>query len=302
MGRSEQRNRVGLTDGRSLEYVEAGASDGRAVVYHHGSPGSAVLSPEQRAAAGSRGLRLVAASRSGYAGSSRDAGRDVAAAAADTAALCDALGIASFATLGWSGGGPHAIACAALLEGRCVAAVSLAGVAPYVPGSFDWTEGMAETNVAEFAQALEGGPAYDAALEASRQSILALDPASLHTVRDVFGDLVSDADVAATSLDDARLVLGSMVDGLREGVGGWRDDDQAFLLPWGFDVAAVRVPVAIWYGDEDLMVPSSHGDWLAANVAGARSRRLAGDGHLSVGLGRFGEALDELVALAGGPW
>ncbi len=302
MGATPQLRTVTLGGGRTLEYAEAGAPGGPPVVFHHGSPASSFLPPGHVAAAEERGLRLVAPSRAGYGGSTRDPDRLVADVVGDTAGLCDALGITRFATAGWSGGGPHAIACAAGMADRCVAAVSLAGVAPYLPDQFDWLEGMGESNVREFELGLAAGPDYDELLAHHRDEMLGIDADALTSVRDLFGDLVSDADVASTSVEDVRYLVRNLRHALADGVGGWRDDDQSFMKPWGFDLADVQVPVAVWYGDQDLTVPTSHGDWLAANLPGVKATCFEGDGHLSVGLGRFAEALDELVALAGGSW
>jgi pimeloyl-ACP methyl ester carboxylesterase len=298
----ESLSSVTLEDGRNLEYLVAGADDGPVVVFHHGTPGSALAPPGLIEAASERGLRVVAASRSGYARSSREEGRVVAAAARDTAGLLDALDVDRFATAGWSGGGPHALACAALLQGRCAAAISLAGVAPYLPDEFDWTEGMAQENVDEFQMAIEAGPAYDEMLDGYREYFLALKPEDLGSVRDLFGDLVSDADVNGSTPEHARFIFDNVLAGVREGVGGWRDDDQSFLRPWGFDVKEMRTPVSVWFGDEDLMVPSSHGEWLSANVAGARCERFTAEGHISLAINRFGELLDALLDLVGGKW
>jgi pimeloyl-ACP methyl ester carboxylesterase len=291
-----------MAGGRALEYVVAGAADGPVVVVHHGSPGSSFAPPGLIEAARARGLRLVAASRSGYGGSARDEGRNVAAAAGDTAALLDALGVDRFATLGWSGGGPHALACAALVPSRCVAALSVAGVAPYLPGEFDWTEGMAKENVEEFQLGLEAGPAYDETLAEFRAHLLTLVPGDVRSARELFGGLASDVDEAATSPESAARLLANMAHGLAPGVGGWRDDDQAFLRDWGFDVTGITTPVGVWFGDQDLMVPARHGEWLGANVAGAQVRRFPDDGHLSIVEGHHGALLDGLVALAGGQW
>jgi pimeloyl-ACP methyl ester carboxylesterase len=244
-------------------------------------------------------VRFVAPSRAGYGGSSRSAARRVAAVVADTAELCDALSIERFATAGWSGGGPHALACAALLRDRCVAAISLAGIAPHLPGEFDWVEGMAEENIHEFELGLEAGPEYDEMLAVFRELLCSIDVATFTSAREVFGDLVSDADIATTTRDDAIFLLENMRYGLGEGTGGWRDDDQAFLKDWEFDVSSIEVPTAVWFGDQDHMVPERHGEWLAAHVPTTRVRRCDGDGHLTVGMTRMVEVLDELRSLAG---
>ncbi len=297
----DTRRLTTLADGRALEFVTAGAPDRPVVVFHHGSPGAAYAPPGLLDAVTARELRLVAPTRSGYGGSARDEGRQVAAAAADTAALLDALGVERFATLGSSGGGPHALACAALLAGRCVAALSVAGVAPYLPGQFDWTEGMAQENVEEFQLALEAGPAYDEMLEGLREALLALSPTEVRSARELFGGLVSDVDEAALTPESVAYLVENVRHALAPGVGGWCDDDQAFLRDWGFDVSTITVPVGVWFGDQDLMVPVAHGEWLGAHVAGAQVGRFTDDGHLSLAA-RHGALLDELLSLAGGRW
>jgi pimeloyl-ACP methyl ester carboxylesterase len=290
---------VRLEDGRNLEVQTAGIAGGLAVVFHHGTPGASFAPPDLVASATARGLRLVAPSRAGYGGSSRDEGRDVAAAARDVASVLDALGIERFATVGWSGGGPHALACAATLPDRCVAAISVAGVAPYMPDEFDWTEGMGEENVEEFALSLEGGLAYDEMLETLRATFLAMTPDATTTLRDLLGDLVSDVDNESASRDDVEYLFDSFARGLAPGIGGWRDDDQAFLRPWGIDVSSIRVPVGIWFGSQDLMVPERHGEWLAAHVPDARVRHFVDEGHLSLVLGKVDRLVDDLCELAG---
>ena len=291
-----------LADGRVLEYVDAGDPDGLAVVFHHGSPGSAFAPPGLVDAATTRGLRLLAPTRPGYGGSSRDVGRRVASVAGDTAQLLDTLGITRFATAGWSGGGPHALACGGLLQERCAAALSVAGVAPYLPGEFDWTEGMGEENVEEFQLGLEAGPRYDEMLAGARDHFLSLASEDLSSARALFGGLISDPDEAASTPASVAYVLGNINHGLEPGVGGWRDDDQSFLHDWGFDLQKITPPVAVWFGDHDLMVPPRHGEWLAANVRGAQVRRFPDDGHISIAEGKYDELLDGLVELAGGRW
>jgi pimeloyl-ACP methyl ester carboxylesterase len=294
--------RARLKDGRTLEYVEAGTPDSPVVVIHHGTPGSSLVPPDLVTAASERGLRLVAYCRAGYASSSRQAGRDIAAAALDVAEVLDALNVDKFATIGWSGGGPHALACASLLAARCAAALSVAGVAPYLPGEFDWTEGMSQENVDEFAQSLEEGAALDGSLGVFREFLLALRPDEIESPRDLLGDLVSEADLKATTPKTAAFLLANFVHGIADGTSGWRDDDQAFVHPWGFDVGSIEVPVSIWFGDQDLMVPARHGEWLGSHVPRARVRRFPDDGHLSLMMNRSGELLDEVLDLAGAKW
>ena len=263
------------------------------LVFHWGTPGAAVwFGPLARAATRAR-LRLVMYSRPGYAGSTPRPGRSVADAAADVAAVLDALGADTFVTLGWSGGGPHALACAALLPDRCVAATSLAGVAPYPAEGLDWLAGMGSENVEEFSAALEGEPALSAALERMAGDLKTIRGAD---VAAALGGLVSDVDKAALTGEFADTLAEGFRRAVSTGIAGWRDDDLAFTRSWGFELDTIRRPVAVWQGGQDRMVPFSHGQWLAAHIPTAQVHLYPDEGHLSLGVA----SLDRIVAdLAG---
>jgi pimeloyl-ACP methyl ester carboxylesterase len=271
--------RVELPDGRTLEYLIEGEADRPALVLHHGTPGGATRCAPLSDAALRLGFRVLTPGRPGYGGSTPHPGRRVADVAPDTAAMLDALGVTDFVTLGWSGGGPHALACAALLPDRCRAAISMAGVAPYDASGLDWLAGMGEENVAEFGAALAGPAQLTEFMAAAEPGFATLTP---DNVIEALGDLISDV--------DKKALVGAMADYLAEsarysvstGIAGWRDDDLAFTTPWGFDPAALTVPVSVWQGDQDRMVPFTHGQWLAAHVPGARSHLIPGEGHISL--------------------
>src|ERR687893_555599 len=156
---------VSTGDGRTLAVVETGAADGPVVLGQHGTPGSGRFHRAEIESAERIGLRLLAYDRPGYGGSTRQPGRDVAGAATDVAAIMDTLGAERFATYGWSGGGPHALACAALLDGRCAAVATIAGVAPADAPGLEFMAGMGEGNVEEFGTAREGREPLEALLE-----------------------------------------------------------------------------------------------------------------------------------------
>jgi pimeloyl-ACP methyl ester carboxylesterase len=277
---------VRTPDGRTLEVVEAGAPDGPVVVAHHGTPGSGRLYRAEVESAQERGLRLISYSRPGYAGSAPHRDRDVASAAADVAAILDALGVERFATYGTSGGGPHALACAALLGDRCAAAATLAGVGPADAPDLDFMAGMGEGNVEEFGAARQGREALAEFCRADAAGIFEATPEQL---ADAFRPHLSDVDAEVLTGEFAEHLLQSIVDGLRPGVEGWVDDDFAFLSPWGFDVGAIEVPVLVWQGEQDLMVPAPHAAWLREHVGGAEGETLPGEGHLTVFVNRVGD-------------
>jgi len=284
--------------GRQLDVLATGPPDARTVLLHDGTPAGLLAAPSFVArAAAERGLRLVQYNRPGYGGSTPDPGRRVADAAGDVAAVLDALGVAEFATVGWSGGGPHALACAAGLPGRCLAAASMAGVAPYRAEGLDWLHGMAGENVAEFSAALAGAEALTAYLEPQARELAVVTGAE---VAAGLGDLASPVDKAALTGEFADYLAALFRAAVEHGVAGWRDDDLAFTADWGFTVAEAGqgAPVAVWQGDQDMMVPWSQGQWLAAHIPGARAHLLPGEGHLTLAH-EFGAILDDLLDLAG---
>jgi pimeloyl-ACP methyl ester carboxylesterase len=284
-------------DGRRLEVLTAGPEDGLPLLFHNGTPSGLVAFPAMVAEAAARGLRTVMYARPGYGESTAQPGRCVADAAADVTTVLDGVGAAQFVTIGWSGGGPHALACAALLPARCLAAVSLAGLAPAHAGGLDWMAGMAPENVTEVTAAAQGEPALTAFLEAAAAGV---GQVTGQQVAEELGGLISAADRAVVTGEFADHMAGSFRIALRAGIAGWRDDDIAFVSDWGFPVEqASAVPVAIWQGDEDRMVPFSHGAWLAAHVPGARAHLVPGEGHLTIAVRSFGAVLDDLLDLAG---
>jgi pimeloyl-ACP methyl ester carboxylesterase len=295
-----QATRVLATaDGRQLEVLSTGPEDGLVLLFHNGTPGGLVAFPDMAAAAAGRRLRTVMYARPGYGDSTARPGRRIADAAADVAAVLDGLGARQFVTVGWSGGGPHALACAALLPGRCLAAASLAGVAPLQAGGLDWIAGMGPENVAEFAAARQGDAALTAFLE---EAAAGLGQVTGPQVAAEMGGLISAADRAVVTAEFAEYLAGSFRIALRAGIAGWRDDDIAFVSDWGFPLEqAGAVPVAIWQGEEDWMVPFSHGTWLAGHIPGARAHLGRGEGHLTLAARSFGTVLDDLLDLAGRP-
>ena len=272
-----------------LEVAEGGDPEGIPVIVHHGSPGAAVLHPDWEAAAAAEGLRLVTYSRPGYGTSSRDRGRTVADAARDSAALAGSLGFDRFLSLGFSGGGPHVLACAALLPERVVAAASLASVAPFDADGLDWMEGMAEGNVEEFDLLREGDE--DALRAASEEQAAALRGASLEQFEESMQPFVTEADAEELRGPIGATLLRHFQHATVVSVDGWVDDDLAVFRPWGFELSDIRVPVLLWQGRHDAMVPFGHGAWLAARIPGVDARLSEEDGHLSLLTRRMPEVL-----------
>lgn len=282
-------------DGRDLEVVSVGPEDGRCLFWHGGTPSAAGLFPPATAETSSRGLRFVTFSRPGYAASTARPGRSVGDVAADVAVVLDALGFDLFFCAGKSGGGPHALACAALLPDRVLATASIAGVAPWPADGLDWFGGMGPENLEEFDASMKGAAALTPLLEGEAADLKGVQGAE---VAAALGGLVSDVDKRALTGEYADYLATSFRRAVSTGIAGWRDDDIAFVTPWGFDVASITTPVAIWQGDADLMVPVQHGAWLAGRIPGAEEHLLPGEGHLSLDLNNFGDVLDGLLSMA----
>jgi pimeloyl-ACP methyl ester carboxylesterase len=270
-----------VTDGRTLTLAEWGDPTGFPVFLLHGTPGSRFFRHYDESAYVEAGARVITYDRPGYGGSDRHPGRYVVDCVEDVAAIADSLGIASFAVIGISGGGPHALAVAARLPQRVSRATCAVGIVPYDTPYFDWFEGMDPLNVKEFSWVLQGEEVLVPELEreaAEPIERVADDPAK------VIGDdwNLPEADRAELARTERHEVIRQSVgEAFRNGVWGWVDDDLCFAQPWGFDIAEIRVPTRVIYGSSDVLVPRTHGEWLARNVPGAEVVVEEDHGHLS---------------------
>jgi pimeloyl-ACP methyl ester carboxylesterase len=288
-----QESLIDLPDGRVLEVASQGNATGPTVLLHHGTPGSTRSLGSFAPLIAQGDFFVVTLSRPGYGRSSRLEGRDVAAVVEDARHALDFFERSEYVALGWSGGGPHALACAALDTPRCTGAVTLAGVVP-IDVDFDWTEGMAQENIDEFALAKEGGPAYEEGMAAAGAFMAEINK---ENAIDLFGGLLSDPDRKVLADDKA---LEAFVDATRHAFAeSWRgffDDDVTFYKNWGFDPTSIAVPVEIFYGDQDLMVPPTHGAWLASHLPTARTYHDENEGHLSIWANHFDEVAKALTS------
>jgi pimeloyl-ACP methyl ester carboxylesterase len=287
-----------LSDGRLLDVRDSGPAGAPTLVFHHGTPGTGTPERLFLESVQERGWRLVTWSRPGYATSSRHRGRTVASVVDDAVEVLDALGIDRAATLGWSGGGPHTIACGALRPDRFPAVGVIAGVAPYAEslGSLDFLAGMGEANVVEFGAAVRGEDDVREFLAAYGEAFATITADDIVTE---LSSLLPPVDREHLTDEHGEAMAASIRESVSHGIDGMVDDDLAFVEPWGFDLAAIEVPVSIWQGTEDLMVPFAHGPWLVEHIPTARPHLLEGEGHLSIGIGRQEDILDELLGLSG---
>jgi pimeloyl-ACP methyl ester carboxylesterase len=269
-------------DGRTLAFAVWGDPEGFPILTLHGTPGCRLGRWPREELYADLGVFLVTHDRAGYGRSDRNHGRRVVDEVADTRALADELGFDSFGVSGGSGGGPHVLACAALLPDRVERAICDVGVAPFgTPGLEQdaWLAGMDPENVKEFGWALAGEDVLTRELQALQQQFeerARVDPSTL--LQDVD---MSESDRAEMARPETvQIFRESTFEWAVNGVGGWVDDDLAFLQPWGFDPADIAVPVLVRYGMTDVFVPPAHGEWLAANVPGCIVKIGDAAGHL----------------------
>lgn len=271
-------HRVTTADGRVLAVAEWGDPKGIALIDIHGTPGSRISYWRDASIDSRYGIRRVTFDRPGYGESTRRAGRSVADVAPDVATIADALAIDSFLVSGGSGGGPHALACAALLSDRVLRCLIAVSPAPVDADGLDWLAGQTEGNVAEWQASLAGEAAIRRLAERERSTILERLAAGKS---DVLGD---DYEMSAPDQQQMARHMARIADhlghALVNGVDGWVDDDIAFTTPWGFDLAAIRTPLYVTYGRLDTLVPAAHGDWLAAHLPNPTVVILDDAGHM----------------------
>lgn len=260
-------HRIRTADGRVVAAAEWGDPAGVPVFSLHGTPGGRISYGHEPGIYARLGMRRVTLDRPGYGESTRLPGRSVADIVPDVAATADALGIDRFAVMGGSGGGPHALACAALLPDRVLRCVAAVSPAPWDLIDFDPFAGMNAGNVEEFTAVIAGEAAHRVVAEREAATSLA----RLREGRaDWLGDAyeMSESDQAELARDLAA-ALDDLEHALAPGVDGWVDDMLAMVKPWGVDLGAIRCPVRIVYGRSDAFVPAANGHLLVAHVPGA---------------------------------
>jgi pimeloyl-ACP methyl ester carboxylesterase len=275
----EREHRLAVGDGRELQVLERGDPDGKPVLVHNGTPNSRLMYGPDVRLAERQGIRLISYDRPGYGGSTPQPGRTVADCAQDVRAIAAGLGIERLAVWGISGGGPHALACAALLPDLVPAVGVLASSAPWGADGLDYFAGMGELNVDDTRLFLEDRAAARAKCEQDRLESLEVSAEQLH---EELKTLLSPADAAVLTGELAEYLVDCMRSGLAPGAEGWWEDDVAFMEPWGFELGSIRTPVLLYHGRQDRFVPFAHGEWLAGQIPGVQTELTNDDGHLTL--------------------
>lgn len=272
-------HRVITPDGRALQVQEAGDPGGQPVLFHHGTPMSRLIYDGWDRTAAERGVRFLAYDRPGYGMSDRLEGRDVAACAPDVRAIAAHLGIDKLGVIGLSGGGPHALACAALLGDLVPRVVSLAAVAPFDAAGLDWYADTGQSNVEETELFLADRAAARRKYEQDAQDLRTKTAAELQPA---YVSIYSPLDLKCMEGDFGVFLDASTKLGLSVSIEGPWDDENAFVTPWGFDLTQIRTPVRLRQGRQDLMVPYGHGVWIASQIPGVEALLSEDESHLSL--------------------
>ena len=269
---------VNVADGRSVTMESWGRPDGMPIFLLHGTPGCRT-GPRPRTSVLYRlGVRLICYDRPGYGMSGRHRGRTVADAAADVGAIADELGIDSFGVVGRSGGGPHALACAARLGERVQSTAVLVGLAPSDAEDLNWFDGMTGFNVKEYTRADNGLAAVEAKLVALANQVRN-DPESL--LESLLPELTAPDRRVVDDVAIRRLLTETYAEALRDSADGWIDDVLAMRQPWEVDLSSITSPVLLWHGADDVFSPVEHTYWLARQIPTSIVKVQSGAAHFS---------------------
>ena len=268
-------SKIELADGRSLEFEDNGVKSERAILFLHGTPGS--VKTWSRWLPQVTDCLAIASSRAGYGLSDRHKGRTVAADLADQQALLDNFEVKEFVAIGWSGGGPHAINMTR--DPRCKGVITLASVGEWGHADLNYLAEMGPENEVEFGEAVKGEAAVKQWLAENAPSYKTVTSADIIAV---LGGLIGVADKAALTEQVAEDTAAGFRHAVIESFDGWLDDDLAFVQKFGFNFNEITKPVLVWQGDDDLMVPRAHSEWLAKHIPTATLNFVPGHGHISL--------------------
>ena len=283
-------------DGRTLCLQEGGQLDGRPILMHGGTPNSRLLYPPDVELAERQGVRLISYDRPGYGGSAPQPGRNVADCVQDVRAIAQELGFDRLAVWGGSGGGPHALACAALLGDLVPAVAVLASPVPFDAEGVDYFAGQGELNVEDTKLLLADEEAARRKCEGDRLEMLEAGAAELF---EYLKTLLSPVDAEALTPAMVDHLILSVHDAMGETSEGWMEDNLAIMGDWGFELAAIETPVLLRHGRQDRFVPFGHGEWLAGHVPGVEAILTEDDGHLTLTTRHLESVHDWLLARLG---
>jgi pimeloyl-ACP methyl ester carboxylesterase len=263
------------------------------VLVQVGTPNAGVLYHDWVRDAAGRGLTLITYDRPGYGGSSRRLGRMVADCAEDVRRLSEVVGFERCVVWGLSGGGPHALACGALLDGLVTAVATIGSPAPCDAPGLDVWAGRPEEDREDHELFVSDRAEWERRGEQQRNEVLAMSAGEL---AEQWSAGKSAADGAVLNGEFGVWLHRAVQAAVGSGIDGWSEDEVAlFHSPWGFDLGSISIPVKVWHGLEDRFVPFAHARWLADAVPGAQAEVRDHDGHFTVVSERIGEVHEWLA-------
>lgn len=281
--------RVRLPDGRKLGYAEFGDPDGDVLLWFHGTPGARKqVPPSTPVEARARSLRVICVERPGIGMSTHDPDRTLASWSRDVEGLADSLGIDRFCVAGLSGGGPHALTVAHDLGDRVMGAAVLGGLGPVVgdeaPGGF-----------LDFPFIARGARVLPLLVEPIGAGLARIIPALIpfrEKVLDLYSRVAPASDRPVFAVPEFRdMFLVDLIDSGRRQMRALLTDAHVFMQPWHFSLRDIAVPVTIWHGGADGIVPMHHGQYMAELIPGAEFVSVPGEGHFA-GFVRVERVLD----------
>lgn len=265
-------------DGDLPCHQEYGEPGGAPFFYCHGLPGSRRECELLDAAARRHGMRVIGIDRPGYGGSMPQAGRTLRDWPETIQRLADRLNLERFGVIGISGGGPYALACARWLPERMTAVAAVCGLGPLHGTGLASTLHWHARQVFRLAD-MNAWPV----LAAYGQALSLGARVAPRTVMRSLGLLLGDEDRKVMSdREAARLLADNVTEAFRQGAKGVLDDLRICSRPWGFDLADITVPVQLWHGSQDRLVPLAHSEYLHKRIPGSTLERVAGEGHFSL--------------------
>ena len=279
--------------GSRLRVREAGDPGGEPLVHFHGTPGCRLELSFADDIVAAAGVRIIAFDRPGYGGSTQTP-FSLTSVARMAVRVADRLGVQQFRTTGWSGGGPFALATAALAGARVPMVGVMAGAGPFqlIPEALD---GLWDVDKAAVSRLPDRQAAFEGFLEGLVEEFdmkAVLENAT--TLYRAFEPLLSETDREIWTLHSEEF-FADIREAMTQGAWGYGWDNVAWVGPWDFDPTTVECPVLLWYGDEDLMAPPFHARWFETNLRAARLTMFKGEGHL-LPFSRLEQMLTQLLA------
>jgi pimeloyl-ACP methyl ester carboxylesterase len=279
-----------LPDSRCIEYIDNGVSSKSALILHHGTPTSMTVWGTWLAAAAELGIRAIAFTRPGYASSDRKVGRSIIDANEDLEEILNQLAVENFVSVGWSGGGPYALASGLL--NKCSGVQLIASVSPYDAEDFDWFQDQTPEMVEE---AKISARSLEDSINFKENYYKEIRDMTAEQFLTEYAKRLSFESFETTYREFSKDLSFSMHDALRDGVIGYAEDEYAFLRNWGFDTKEIQVPVLIWQGLDDLSVSPHMARWLNANISNPTLKLLEGQHHSSIMVEKRAEILNAAI-------